>query len=466
MTAGSTRFARLARRPTFIPPRVRWSEPHGLCTGQVQCASDYIAELADNCWMTTTGFWIRGIQHDVLGRTITKEIAARALYGANHLGLIASSVTDDMRRAGFPSEYGYLSLVPLQGAFPARGRSLLAGELRWCKECWRLDELNGERPYVRLLWLTEPVLICPVHQSGLENKCGNCGRRQRIISPIPRGWICRSCGRSLYEKVTNVEPDVQHNERSLWKAKACERLIQRVCSSALSIGPHAVRLGFIRLIEQHGVEHGHALARLVNIPPQSLGRWMEERAKVPLKVLLEICYRLDVLPDEFLDHQDRFPQPPRLGCGEMASGDRRRKFDVATLSRARSYLDRLLSRYPKRAPATKEVAKRLCMTYMNLRLHFPEHYRVLRQRHIEWTHRRDAERDDRRVQRLKRGVVALIEKNMYPSERHLKTYTDVLPSDLRRPEIRRLLSSLQRKIDSQPQKRRRKLMGKSRHRRP
>lgn len=443
MRTAALEFSRRKSDGLDVMPRVRWSQPHALGTGLVQCITDYIAEVADRHWMTTLHFWRGAIQRDVLSRKQTGASSRFEFCSANGHGPRALRVVSALREAGLPSEYHYLSYIPLGNVLDCRSHGLLSDELKWCVECWRDDYCSIGRPYVRLLWISMPINVCTIHRTILENRCNACGAKQFVVSLIPRPWICGSCGNELFHKVTTAG---QRKSRAadLWKAMACERLIDRICSADEIICENAIRLGLSRLVELHASGSVYKFAHRINFEHMLVHTWKKGRSNPTLPSLLEFCYRTNTLPDELLSAQNAIAEPLADCQEEKPRFTNRRLIDKSALNRARDSLNKLIARNPRHAPSTKEIARELHLTYANLQYHFPRHYRILRKRYLKWIAQL-AIRDARlREKRLIDGVAWLRRRNVFPSERHLKALTGVLPSDLRRSEIAALLRKLQR----------------------
>jgi hypothetical protein len=77
-----------------------------------------------------------------------------------------------------------------------------------------------------------------------------------------------------------------------------------------------------------------------------------------------------------------------------------------------------------------------------LKYHFPDEYRIIKNRGEAWREHCRSLEGKRRIEALIAGVDELLSKGIFPGERQLKQLK-VRPSDLRRPEILKLLRELQ-----------------------
>ena len=445
MTVASVRFLRRTIRKDRVSPQVRWVEPHGITTGQMQCITDYLAEVADHHWMTTILFWNVAVQREVLRRKGGESKSRFDFNTANGYGPRALRVREALREAKMSIEYPDLSYLPLGEVLDCRAHGLLSDELRWCVDCWQEDKKTSGRPYVRLLWITMPVSICPHHHTILSTRCEKCGSKQLVVSLIPRAWVCSACGNDLMSK-SRSQRHIQTDHAEFWKAIACQRLIMRFSTADFVINPEAVALGVTRLAHQHTGGSVYKLGRLVNFERMLLHTWMQGKAKPSLPSLLEFCRRVEILPDELLSQQATFAQAINNRHMDRPSIMNRKILTEDVLATIRNYLKHLIAKNPRHPPSTTEVARFLHVTYVKLQYHFPRQYKILRQRYLLWVEKVAFDDAKRRVKKLKEGVVWLRKRHVYPSERHLKALTGVLPSDLRRSDIKRLLRRLQREM--------------------
>jgi hypothetical protein len=89
------------------------------------------------------------------------------------------------------------------------------------------------------------------------------------------------------------------------------------------------------------------------------------------------------------------------------------------------------------------LAQQLQVDYNVLKYHFPEGYRELRRRYIEWDNLRRKNAHQARIEKLFTGVFDLARVVIYPSERKLRELEYVAQGDLRRDEIIEVLRALQ-----------------------
>lgn len=437
------RIARTERKHVYPKPLIRWVEPHGLGTSQLQCVTDYLAELADRHWMTTMNFWNNAALRTVLKYTGGLSKSRFEFSTSNGYGPRALFVMKSLQQIGLPKEFQPLSYLPLGCVFDCRGHGLISDELRWCPQCWRHDLSGGQRPYVRLLWITMPVKVCPLHRRILENRCVKCGSKQFVVGRIPRAWVCDACGYDIFDRRVNRDSPKQYNGDELWKATANGRLIERTCSGELSVEPDAVAYGVKRLLDVYYSGSAYRMGLALNVEHMSIHSWERGVAKPALDTFLDFCCRLNILPDELLSGQNTLTVPMQVCLKEKAFVRPRSVFDRKSLSSIRECLDKLIERNLKCALPVNEIARNLHMTYTSLGYHFPRQYKILRQRYLDWVLQVSLMDAERREKRLREGVHWLRQRYTYPSERHLKNLTGVLPSDLRRSEIVAILRQLQ-----------------------
>lgn len=95
---------------------------------------------------------------------------ARADYISRLSGItdVSSQWSETMNRATLRNDLHMCTLLPLRGLVPPL--KLHAEGRRYCPECFRGDVRNHREPYIRLLWLLEPVKACHIHGVNLAEE--------------------------------------------------------------------------------------------------------------------------------------------------------------------------------------------------------------------------------------------------------------------------------------------------------
>jgi AraC-like DNA-binding protein len=223
-------------------------------------------------------------------------------------------------------------------------------------------------------------------------------------------------------------------------------LIEKVIVGNVRVTPDAASLGVSRIANQLTGGSVYKLGQLINFEHMVLHSWVRGKNKPALATLLEFCRRVNVFPDDLLAQQATLLGPVSVQYRERPRFAPRTNLDEKDRASVRKYLAKLIAKNPLHARSTTDVAQELHMTYTKLQYHFPREYKVLRQRYLAWMEKVVFNHAKHRERKLKEGVAWLRKRHVYPSERHLKQLTGVLPSDLRRSDIRRLLRRLRRDL--------------------
>lgn len=426
-------------------------EPRGLGSGQIECLTGYVMRLADFHWMTTGSFMNQVLKPMMSVDTPQVLRGNNRIYSvANGYRKYAARLSEAVTKATAEIDARFLTFLPWARILDQMGHGLTKNHLEWCTACWQEDMALGESPYVRLAWLAQPVALCPHHHRDLHTFCPHCGNHQQIFPVIPRPWICHSCGNDLTQARRGQILKGSSNNKASWVATAIERLIQRTCSSGLILSENSLQVALRHLIMTHGDGSYRKLAQLAGVDENSLRLWATGQYRPFATALLDLCYRIDIPPDNLLLDGPALTSPEIWRKGPAPHFVSLVKLGGTRLKQIKSALQQLITKNPDPPPLISDVAESLDITYSVIKYHFPDEYRILRKRSTEYRKYVRTKEGQIRMEKFVSAVQSLLEKGIYPSERQLKQLGYVRAGELRRPELIQKLRELQAEYSDLP----------------
>lgn len=427
------------RFPYFIPLK-----PAGLQSGDIEAMSSYLCRQAEMAmeWSHTYGQRLLDNFVTTQDLPVCKKSSAEGLRLCNSIGIVASRYIEALTIASDGKiNAEFLTLYPLRFLCEHNARGLLKLYLEWCPECWNEDRESGGSPYVRLYWLVESTKICVIHERRLSMYCPACGEIKLQYPKFPRQWVCDKCGEDL------SKPDKKHSSENFtaqdsWISHAIYRLIERINSNGLILDRYIVSHALRRLLQSSKLSQLDFCHKL-NIKPKSIQNMLDAKHRPYFLAVLDLCYRMDLPPDQFLLDKD-FLTSPELWRGlDKPAFVTRINLPLKQKIRIRTELCKIIIDDPKPPIRVSHIAAKFDVTYTRLQYNFPDEYRELRRRWTLWERNNRTNSHTTRLEHFVTAVFSLARHGIYPSERKLRDLELVLPSDLRREDIKLILKALQ-----------------------
>jgi len=425
--------------PLFLPLK-----PYGLKSGEIEALSSYMcrqAEILREWPQPMTQRLIRN-NYESKGLTQNTRYPALGMHSCNGIRTMANNLTSKMNET-FEGEFDfkYLSLIPLQYLTDHNCRGLARRNKAWCPECWRSDIALERTPYMRLYWTMDLVSICCIHNCRLSEYCPCCGEVNNQFPKISRQWFCDNCGADLTTEPIDDRIGNFKSEEG-WVSHSLFNLIEKVYSNKLTISPPTISKALSHLLNTHKLNSSEFSERL-NISKKMIDALLTENHRPYFPALLDMCYRLDIPPDQLLFSRDNLTDQGMwlnidkqvfVQSSQITEKDRKKVF---------SALKRIIKENPIPPVRVSHIAKKYEIRYSALNYHFPNEYRILRKRWSDW------EANDRRyihtvrLENLCHAVLGLVKNGVYPSDRRLRDLGLVKPSDLRREDVISVLRTFQ-----------------------
>lgn len=415
-------------------------EPKGVGSWELEALTSLFCRTAERHWLMTVPFW-NALTGTGLGATRARAQRDKrlTLQSMNGCGQCARYVSGLLRAAvgGNPAR---LTLLPWQGLLDPRGHGLLKSHLAWCPICWQEDREVGVPIYVRLLWVICPVSICPKHYMKLQTRCAKCGKDQNILPRVPRQSICRGCGADLMDVRRGRFQVFDMHGKDVWISSAVGALIKHTCAREENV-PFGVFQAVLNTLAARYFDGSlENLANRCGIPNRMLRQWASGDTKPYLAALLEFAYRIQVPVDSMLLRGVGLTDPSSWRReGRPSFGKSFKKLSKDQLHELSKDLKATIGTTSGTVSSACEIARRHATTYNALRYHFPVEYRLLLERGRVGRVKQTKTCRIQRIKRVMHAAKTLASSGIYPSERALRAAPAVLSSDLRRPEISKIL---------------------------
>lgn len=425
--------------PYFLP-----IEPYGYRSAETEALSSYICRQADQLLELPHPF-IQRLAHEeyrVTGIPVNKSMPSLGFYATNGARITAARYADAVNSANEGRfDANLLTLKPMAGLTDFNSRGLQRHYLAWCPECWREDLAVGRAPYLRLYWAMHLAKICCIHNCKLSEYCPCCGDVNHQFPKFPRQWICDKCGEELFNQNSEFITESNQSE-DFWASHAIYQLIDRVYKHNLTINAKTVSLSIKRVLRSHSLSLNQ-FAEKLNINPRPLNDLVNETKRPFFPAFMDMCYRMDIPPDQFLFDKDILSSPDLWRSLDKPAFVMMMKLSDKNKKRILRGLSKEIENDPNPPVKVSEISKKHGVSYSSLAYNFPLEYQILRERYLDWEvkYRRSNHTD--RLSNLCESVFRLVRHGIYPSDRKLRDLGYVKPSDLRRPEVKTLLRTMQ-----------------------
>ncbi|WP_419393429.1 TniQ family protein [Cytobacillus praedii] len=239
----------------------------------------------------------------------------------------------------------------------------------WCSLCFNEMREDNIHIYEKLIWNLDQYNYCIKHSTSLENKCTNCGKRQKVLPRRGMNGFCQFCYKWLGNNQSYGTIGNQYEEDSIYKAKQIEELLDFYFDSN-AIKKEILFSSFKhingKLVEEIYKYH---FIETITITHTSFQRYYNGEVSPTLETLLELCSRLNLTLINIMENdcinlglkneERQFPHFYR--------GDYRKNFDQL---RAKRYLEKVL--VTSRKIPLEEICFNLKVAPQTLHKKFPQ----------------------------------------------------------------------------------------------
>ena len=412
--------------------------PIGEGRGDLESLYSYLSRLVKEHSLPVTRLWnVLSTASNAFHFNKPNRLNWKHIYLVSGLGRYAQGCSEAISGLTRQVNARAMTYLALQEVIDFRGHGVLADHVKWCPECWREDKDLGIEGYVRLAWHSGVVKVCPVHQAPLETHCPKCKRIQQSSIWLPVRRACNHCGSRLDVRQIAGRPKRVDLERELWMARAIESLVVMMPKLGGELFSAQVSRSGIRAVCEQLTEGDMVeLEKRLGFKNRILQQWENGDRKPTFHTLMELCYRLDLPPDQFLLYTDNLANPIDERCSSRPRFARKKAWSERPPEVVATKLHALLGKPWDGEPLLKDVAKKLGVTTSYLRYHFPDQVRCIADMRANYRNAARESQGQERINRVENALRAADSCGLYPSDRHLRMVSDLSIGDLRVQEVK------------------------------
>ncbi|MDJ0715812.1 MAG: hypothetical protein QNJ54_16535 [Prochloraceae cyanobacterium] len=265
------------------------------------------------------------------------------------------------------------------------------------------------------------VKVCPNHYQPLQSICPHCERAIPWLTGRSQIGYCSNCDRWL-GNFTGVNTDTVYDEAELakyiWIAKTLGELISFIPLASSLVQKAHIPKAFNQIIDTTHEGNIAAFARTFGLPKNTVWMWSKGKSTPELKMLLTICYCLDISLLDLITLKKKafeFPQinPQRLPTAPRIQSASPRAFDYEAVE---NYLQTILDNPEIPPPTMKEVAKRLRLDRRTIFSYFPTLSKAISAKYRCYQKLETAKRIENCCKEIEQAVHQIYRLGEYPSE--------------------------------------------------
>jgi plasmid maintenance system antidote protein VapI len=349
-----------------------------------------------------------------LGSSWWKGISV-TLNGLNPLTL---TWVQSLNELTFSDSLIYSTFLTYRKILPYRG--LIAGLKKWCPICYEEWRIAQHTMYDPLIWMVNPVQICPKHLLKLYSCCPfpDCQKTLTAISPHAYIGFCCHCNRWLGTPFQN--PQSKLNEETIEEQKFIITVVGEMLAAAPTIKnplqTQNISLAIHRYINEHLAGNVQALATLMKMHRKSICELRDGTQMPQIGTLIKLCKFFGLTPLQLVTQNVSdlvfTPPPNRIKCSVSRNQKKYRKFDSEVV---RNVLTERIAANETPPPSMAQVARELKYDQSFLAEHLPRECEYITKRYAEYKSQQKAARIERYCEKVRQVTLEIHKQGFYPS---------------------------------------------------
>ena len=289
-----------------------------------------------------------------------------------------------------------------------KGSALLRDHVAFCPQCLDAFEKSKEGIYYPLIWFLRSATICTTHQAPLEQRCPRCDKHQLFVAQHSSLGYCTHCGgwlgTSSFRDTKTKVPHISLHDK--FTTTALEEMI----AAGPTISSKATQQHFVDRLESYcnavSIGNMKRFEMRLGFNKDVICNWADMRSKPRIDMFLELCFRLQSSPLEFLGRDIPEDIADQIDDYEVVQKSKRAKRSEAEMAGIRNAL--IASLDSDAAPTQKSVAELLGVNRRFLNHNFPELARAISDKHKRILANRASAKRDARVMQAKEIVQSML----------------------------------------------------------
>jgi len=222
--------------------------------------------------------------------------------------------------------------------------------------------------------------------------------------------------------LTRVNNDTVYDEAELakyiWIAKTIRELISFTPLASSLVQKAHIPKAFNQIINTTHEGNIAAFARIFGLPKNTVWMWSKGKSTPELKMLLTICYSLDISLLDFITLKKKAFESPQINPHRLPTAPRiqrtsPRAFDYETIE---NYLQTILDNPEIPPPTMKEVAERSGLDRRTIFSYFPALCKAISAKYRFYRKLETAKRIENCCKEIEQAVHQIYRSGEYPSE--------------------------------------------------
>ncbi|TXI92102.1 MAG: hypothetical protein E6Q34_06715 [Burkholderiaceae bacterium] len=368
-----------------IPPRSKLVslKPIGVGTTKCEALISYLTRVAGK-HVVRPSLLVRdviipltGIRLDTSGFSFNKTYS-RTINSYTSYATIFSQALEHLT---LQKDLIDLTFSAWKGILDPKGSALLRDHVAFCPQCLDAFEESKEGIYYPLIWFLRSAPICSTHHTRLLERCPRCEKHQLFVAQHPSLGYCTHCGGWLgSSSFCGTKAENPHiSRRDEFMTAALEEMI----AAGPTISSKATQQQFVDQLKYfcNAANNGNMnrFERCLGFNKGVICNWADNRSKPRIDLFLELCYRLQSTPLEFLSGEIPNDLADQISNYPLVQKSKRVKRSEAEMERIKNLL--MASLDSDAAPTQKSMAAQLGVNRRFLNHNFPELARAISDKH-------------------------------------------------------------------------------------
>ncbi|MDT7542419.1 MAG: hypothetical protein QOE33_2323 [Acidobacteriota bacterium] len=283
-------------------------EPIGIGSSSVECLTSYISRLAAEHCVSPRKLFYREILASagsaIVHYSTTTKISIRLING---MGRLADLTAGTVERLTLCNDLQYMTALSWKDVLS--NHLLFRARKAWCPICYEEWRNEGRLIYDPLIWSFTIISLCPLHHGPLCRICPHCKKTSPFLSTFSYPGFCSICrmwlGAPMKGKRQGNKTLVNSSGKVIQISEA-QSIGELLSCAVIFDSPPTLRdftSNLVEYVERRANGSINIFSNLVGIWSGTVRRLLAGKTKLSLKILSQLCSRLNISPHEILSNR-------------------------------------------------------------------------------------------------------------------------------------------------------------------